>query len=447
MNLEKIKHLLNAELVGQDVSFEQVSTDTRTIPKDSLFVALEGPMHDGHRYLSEALKKGAKAVLVTKRSQVPENASALVVPDSIEALGQLAKYHRLQFNVPCIAVTGSCGKTTVRSMINSILSLMGKTLTPKANYNNHIGMPLTLLNLNAEHQYIVLEMGASAPFEIAYLSTIGKQNIALVTNVHPAHLEGFKTQEGVATAKAEIYEGLDDDGVAVLDLDSPYAQNFKKVIGQRKIISYGTKHEAMIRADNIMKKGLGFSFTLTTPKGKVEVTLKVPGQHNVTNALAACACVYSLDVPLTVIQKALESFSGVSGRMKVTQLRREITLIDDTYNANPGSFEVAIDFLKQCTNKKILVVGDMGELGVQAREQHHALGIHAKSQGIDALYAIGTLSKLAVESFGEKAKWFNDKQGLLDALKRCSSATILVKGSRSMQMDTVIDAIKTDKDN
>lgn len=444
MKLSTIKKVLNAELIGQDVSFDKVSIDTRTLEAGSLYVAIKGEQFDGHQFVKQAFDLGACAALVSDTASVPQTGSALVVEDTIQALGQLAQYHRQQFDIPCIGITGSCGKTTTRGMVNHILSFVDKTHTPQRNFNNHIGLPLTLLELNNSHKFLVLEMGASAQFEIAYLSTLAKQNIALITNVQPAHLEGFGSIEGVAKAKSEIYEGLENDGIAILNLETPYVEQFKQVIGQRKTITYGHRDDAMIYAKNIKNSLSGSSFTLCTPKGDVAIQLNVPGEHNVTNALAATACVYPLEVSLKTIQEALQSFDGVQGRMRRIHINDKLTVIDDTYNANPGSFEVAIDYLKQADNQKIIVMGDMKELGENCEQMHKVLGETAKAKGIDKLYATGPLSQLTVKAFGDNGFWFEDKASLTKALKNNQDdSTILVKGSRSTKMEQVIQGLQS----
>ncbi len=439
MNLEQIKSITGAKLFGPNVDIESLATDTRQPLAHRLFVALKGEQHDGHQFIEQAIQKGASAVLISDESKLPLGVSALVVPDCTLALGLIAKAHREQYHMPSIAITGSCGKTTVRSMVGHLLSHVGKTLVPQKNYNNHIGLPLTLLDLNASHQFMVLEMGASAIGEIAYLMSIANPTISLITNIHPAHIEGFGSLEGVVKAKSEIYEGLRADATAILNVDSPYAEIFLEKIGSRPVVTFGIKGSAMVKAQSVVEDSRGCSFDLVTPQGTIFIQLAVPGRHHVENALSAVACVTTLNLELEVIKQALESFSGVDGRMRKTDFADGTVLVDDTYNANPGSMQVAVDYLKTCRGERILVMGDMAELGADAKDWHQKLGQLAKQSGIDKLVATGPLSQLAVEAFGQHGQWFKDKRSLMDELLLTNpGATILVKGSRSAQMESVV---------
>ncbi|HET9843411.1 MAG TPA: UDP-N-acetylmuramoyl-tripeptide--D-alanyl-D-alanine ligase [Gammaproteobacteria bacterium] len=442
MRLSQVKKILNAELIGQDVSFDAVSTDSRTLPRDSLFVALTGENFDGHNFIEDALKKGAKAILVAQKEVVPQSASALLVADPIEALAKLARFHRAQFSIPCIGVTGSCGKTTVKSMIGAILSRVGKTLISQGNFNNHIGLPLTLFNLKKEHQFIVVEMGASAPLEIAYLGQVAQPTIALITNVHNAHLSGFGSLENVAKTKAEIYEALDTDGVAILNHDSPYAAFWQKIIGFRKTVTFGIHKPAAIKADKIHYNHFKTAFRVATPKEQFEVTLNLPGEHNVQNALAAIACIYHLNIPKALIQEALYAYQGVPGRLTPHELSNGIQLIDDTYNAIPDAVEAAIEVLAKSEHEKLLVMGDMAELGVHSEMFHERMGAKAKKVGIDHLWAVGPLSQSMVKAFGVQGRWFASKAELMAELKKIDKPmTILIKGSRSSGMEELVDGL------
>lgn len=431
---------LAAEHKGIDKGFIGVSTDTRTMKPGVLFVALRGPNFDAHEHIREAEAKGAAALLVER--VVDSTLPQLIVVDTRRALGRLAAAWRQHCNTPLIAITGSNGKTTVKEMCRVICSQVGETLATEGNLNNEIGVPLSLLRLAPEHRYAVIEMGASKPGEIAYLTDLTQPDVAVITNVGPAHLTGFGAVEDVARAKGEIYAGLRENGVAVINADGVYTDLWREMAGTHRQSYFGAAAESDITAQ-WRPTATGTQVDLQTPAGKAEILLPLPGEHNVMNALAATAACLALGIDLTAICNGLAQIRGVAGRLTISVTDNGVRLIDDSYNANPSSMRAAIDVLAAYPAPRILVVGDMGELGVNAVQLHRETGLYAKAAGIDALYAIGELSQAVVDAFGSGAKHFTDREMLLADLQQELGAqvTVLVKGSRSAQMELVVAAI------
>ncbi len=368
-----------------------------------------------------------------------------VVPDTTEALGQIALVNRERFAGPAIAITGSSGKTTVKEMTAAILSRCGPTLATRGNLNNHIGVPLTLLGLAPEHRYAVIEMGASAAGEIASYCRWARPDVALVNNIGAAHLAGFGSLEGTARAKGEIYRGLGEGGVAVVNLDEPFAGGWLDALGETVRISYGVAAErADVRARDIRMDEDGCCHFVLDLKGEtVAVSLPLPGRHNVHNALAAAACALAVGAPMARIGEGLAQVSTVGGRMRVCTGAGGARLIDDSYNANPGSVRAAIDTLARFDGRRVLVLGDMGELGASEAELHREVGEYARQQGIDELWAVGRLSAYACVGFAGAARHFEDRNSLAVALRPLlePTVTVLVKGSRSAGMEAVVAAL------
>lgn len=442
MQLNEIAEVLQAELQGASVGFQKVSTDTRTIEKDNLFFALTGPNFDGHDYLNTAKEKNAAAAVVSKN--VDCNLPLLKVNDTIEALGKLAAYYRSKFNLPIIAVTGSCGKTTTKSMIANILNLRAKTMCTQGTMNNHIGVPLTLLQLQPEHKFSVVEMGANAPGEIAYLSGLAKPQVTCVTNIAPAHLEGFGSIKGVAAAKSEIYQALPREGVAVINADDNYSSYMVAQSNAEKRLLFGIQNKADIQGRNVQLNRQGCpEFTLVMPEGSVEISLPLVGEHNVMNALAAAACAYAVGFSIDDIKKGLETLKPIDMRLVRYQGLRDSCVIDDSYNANPLSFDAALHVLSMTDGKKLLVVGDMAELGKDAVRFHSEVGAKAKNLGVNKLYAIGELSQYTAQNFGKNACCFNTHEALIAELQNdlAQDVTVLIKGSRKAEMEKVVRAI------
>jgi UDP-N-acetylmuramoyl-tripeptide--D-alanyl-D-alanine ligase len=432
---------LAAERSGADVEFHGVSTDTRTLAPGALFIALRGPRFDGHDYVAEATARGAAALLVEHAvdSALPQ----LIVRDTRLAMGRLAAAWRLHCNTPLVAITGSNGKTTVKEMTRAIFAQTGTVLATEGNLNNDIGVPLTLLRLTPQHRHAVIEMGANHAGEIAYLSDLAQPDAAVITNAGPAHLAGFGTLEGVARAKGEIYRGLRENGVAVINADDPFADLWRGMAGTQRQLCFGMMPEAIVSA-RWEAAGCGSRLWLQTPAGETELLLPLPGQHNVMNALAATALALALEVKLDAVRRGLEGMQGVAGRLAQRNAFNGAQLIDDSYNANPASMRAAIDVLAARPAPRVLVVGDMGELGETAAELHRAVGEYARAAGIEALYATGPLSAATAEGFGSGAKYFEDCAALATALHQVLTAdmTVLVKGSRSARMERVVEALQ-----
>jgi UDP-N-acetylmuramoyl-tripeptide--D-alanyl-D-alanine ligase len=431
---------LEAKTIGRDVSFNGVSTDSRSIVPGSLFIALHGPNHDGHQHVAAAAAAGAVAALVEYPVDcvIPQ----IIVEDSRLALGQLASSWRRELATPLVAVTGSNGKTTVKEMCAAILGAAGETLATRGNLNNDIGVPLTLLRLQQQHRYGVIEMGANHPGEIAYLTALAHPQVAILNNAAAAHLEGFGSLEGVARAKAEIFEGLDDNGVAIINDDDAFAPLWRELTRSKQILSFGLEQGADVTA-RWQGDVYGSRLEITTPVGEFRIDLGLPGRHNVMNALAAIAAATALNIESEQIVAGLESMQAVGGRLQVRHARNGATLLDDSYNANPASLRAGIKVLAECAGQRYLALGDMGELGAEAAELHRQVGDEARRAGLDRLYACGVLSCAAVEAFGENGHYFEQQQQLIEAMlpEMKDDVTVLVKGSRSSHMERVVEAL------
>jgi UDP-N-acetylmuramoyl-tripeptide--D-alanyl-D-alanine ligase len=438
---------VNGVLYGEDHEFVGVSTDTRTVSSGQLFVALKGPNYDAHNFVQDALKKGAAGVLVQRKLKI--DAPQIIVPDTQLALGRLAAAWRQQFSIPVIAITGSNGKTTVKEMIVSILKQQGSVLSTRGNLNNEIGVPLTLLQFLASHDSAIIEEGASHPGDISYLSELVKPTVAVVTNAAGAHLEGFGSLDAVARTKGELFENLPEGGTAVINADDKYASLWKSLAGDKKIITFGLSAAADVRGllgEGALKKAeslKGCRLEITTPEGECSVLIPLMGRHNAINALAATAAALSAGVKLDVIKKGLESVKPVPGRLEWKVGVNNARILDDTYNANPASFSVALDVLSAYPGDRYLALGDMAELGEKSEGFHEQAGRQARDSGVSHLYAIGEYSRFAVEAFGEQAWHFSAQEQLVDRLREDMNAnvTLLVKGSRSSRMDKVVEAL------
>jgi UDP-N-acetylmuramoyl-tripeptide--D-alanyl-D-alanine ligase len=440
MHLHEVAQALGARAIGPDVEFGVVSTDSRNLPAGALFIALRGERFDGHRFAARTLAQGAAAVMVDERTDL-DVSPAIVVRDTRLALGQLAAWHRNHLSVKVLAITGSNGKTTVKEMLASILkSQVGNAavLATTGNLNNDIGMPLTLLRLTPEHTYAVLEMGMNHPGELDYLSRLARPDAALVNNALRAHLEGLGSVEAVARAKGEIYAGLKEDGVALVNAEDPHASVWRELAGTHRIVEFGLDR-GDVRADYRL---LDFSaeLNLYTPAGDVSLTLNAPGLHNVRNAVAAAAMAHVTGASLENIAKGLAGYSGVKGRLQPHVCILGARLIDDTYNANPDSVSAAIAVLAAQPGQRILVLGDMGELGANSVDLHCEIGETAKQAGIDRLLCLGELSVNTAQSFGPGAMHFERIEELLAETEQAlgPDVTVLVKGSRFMQMERVV---------
>ncbi len=440
------QYLPSARLVGDGgLQFLRVHTDTRSLKPGDLFVALKGERFDAHDFLAQAKTQGAVAALAQQglTSELP----GLLVTDSKLALGQLAAGWRSRFNLPLIAVTGSNGKTTVTQMIASILrAWKGEgAFATEGNFNNDIGVPLTLLRLRASHEAGVVELGMNHPGEIAYLAGLTQASVALVNNAQREHLEFMATVEAVAQENGAVIAALPASGVAVFPADDDYTPVWKTLAGSRATLTFAETGAADVTGD-ARWTGQGWQVKGKTPQGGLDFSLQVAGRHNVKNALAATACALAAGVPLAAISAGLCAFLPVKGRSRAMQLDiagRMLTLIDDSYNANPDSVRAAIDVLAELPGPRLLVLGDMGEVGDQGPAFHAEVGTYARERGIDQVFTLGQQSADASRLFGAGQHFGDDVDALQSAVTDALSslASVLVKGSRFMKMERVVHAI------
>ena len=444
LRLADVARWTGGRLHGDDVAVDAVSTDTRSLATGALFVALRGERHDAHDFAEAARSNGAVALLVERA--LPVDLPQVVVADAQEALGQLARAVRARSNARVIGITGSNGKTTVKTLLASILSLHGRTHVNAGNLNNEVGLPLTLLAMPIDTEYAVVEMGAGKPGDIAYLARIAQPDVSVVNNVAAAHLERMGTLQGVAETKGAIYRALPNDGVAVINADDAFADYFALLAGTRRCLRFGLLRRADVSANLELDGGDDGHFRLLAPAGAVEVALPLRGRHNVMNALAASAVALALGVPLATIKAGLEAASAVAGRLARHAHASGALVIDDSYNANPGSFAAAIASLAAEPGERVLVMGDMAELGTDAERLHAEVGALARRSGIERLRATGRLSRAAVEAFGGGATHYAEQAPLIEALRAelHAGVVILVKGSRSSAMDRVVKALQGD---
>ncbi|MFT6097729.1 MAG: UDP-N-acetylmuramoyl-tripeptide--D-alanyl-D-alanine ligase [Arenicella sp.] len=437
MPLSQIAHVLNGEQSGGDVMLQNVSINTRDECQGRLFVALKGENFDAHEFVSQAEQAGAGALLVERavETQLP----TVMVKNTHKALVDLATWWRSQFALPVIGVTGSVGKTTVKEMLACIFAELGRGVVTKGNLNNEIGVPLTLMGLQANDLYAVIEMGMNHAGEIGRLSAMARPTIALVNNAAAAHLEGLGSIEAVAKAKGEIYQGLAIDGIAIINNDDEFAGLWHELAKDHSIMTFGLSTDADVTADYDENKR-GLVIKVKANGKKLKIKLASVGEHSVRNALAAVTVALAAKIPIKSIEAGLANFKPVSGRLNIETLA-DVELIDDTYNANPASMRAAINVLVR-NDDNLLVIGDMAELGAAAEAEHKLLGVHAKKRGVKALYACGEYAELVVASFGSGAVAFNSQAALIERLRSDQlSGTILVKGSRSAKMERVVEAL------
>jgi len=443
LTLKELAGFLKVPFQGADIELSGISIDSRGIQKGELFVALKGENLDGHAFISEVTDRGAAALLISQPTDT--HLPFILVPDTLLALGQLGCLFRERYQGPVIAITGSTGKTSVKEMTAHILRGQGSVLANKGNFNNEVGLPLTLFDLNENHDFAVLELGARQAGDLTYLGCIAKPQVAIVNNVGPAHVEIFGSEEGTAAAKGEIYHQLASDGVAVINLDDKYAASFKITAANKRILSFSlTNKAADLSVKNLQLEAFGSRFILVMEQGEAWVHLKIPGEHAVYNALAASALVRALNLPLELIVQGLDSFAGVERRLQRRQGLKGALIFDDTYNANPASFKAAVDVLSHQLGPKILVVGDMLELGVDAEMYHRQLGEYAHHKNINSLLAVGKLAQHAAIAFGAQGQHFDNKMDLINRLKNILSAdtSVVVKGSKAMRMWEVVAGVE-----
>ncbi|THF61900.1 UDP-N-acetylmuramoyl-tripeptide--D-alanyl-D-alanine ligase [Pseudothauera nasutitermitis] len=452
LSLQDASRALSARATGV-ARFTHVGTDSRAVKPGQLFVALRGERFDGHDFIADAAAAGAVAALVDARwaaEHDPAPLPLLVVDDTRLALGALAAYWRAQLKLPLIGVTGSNGKTTVKDMCAAILRAQAaldgfgpeSVLATTGNLNNDIGLPLTLLVLRAEHRAAVVEMGMNHPGEIAYLTRIARPTVAIVTNAQRAHLLGMGSVAEVAREKGGIYEGLGADGVAVINADDPHAGYWRELNAGRRVVSFALRHPADV-AGHCVLHGLGCRVEINAPAGQLAFDLQVPGEHNARNAVGAAAACLAAGASLDAVGAGLAGYAGTRGRLQCRAALHGATLLDDTYNANPDSVRAGIDVLASTPGRKILVLGDMGEIGQTSAQVHDEIGGYAKSKGVDALYALGEMSAVAARNFGEGGAHFNGVDALVGALtgELDADTVVLVKGSRFMRMERVADRL------
>lgn len=429
-------------LHGADRAFEGVSTDSRTISSDQLFFALAGPNFDGGKFVAEAAGKGAAAAVVA--AQVSNDVAQIAVDDTRLALGRLGAAWRDNQSAIVVGVTGSNGKTTLKELIAACLSQTAATIATAGNLNNDIGMPLMLLRIDAEHQFAVLEMGANHVGEIAYLTSLAKPDVVVITNAGTSHLEGFGSIDGIAQGKGEILCGEPRPRCAVLNAEDAYFDYWRSMVDDIDVLSFGLLEGADISASNIIGGKGDTSFTMRLHDAEIDVRLPLVGTHNVRNACAAAAVAVALGVNAQQIKAALESVTPIAGRLQPAEGIHGATLFDDSYNANPVSVTAAGEFMAALEGENWMVLGDMGELGTDAKALHRNVGKELHDRGIDRLFAVGELSQETVYAFGAGGVWFEsiDKLIALVASELTADVNVLVKGSRAARMERVVAAIR-----
>lgn len=448
MSLAQIAQVTDGQLLNCPdavLMVKNISTDTRTVSAGSLFLALQGERFDAHDFAAQAADKDAVAIVVSR--PLPDvSLPQILVADTRIALGQIAAWVRNQLDLQIVAITGSCGKTTVKEMCAAILRQSAPVLATQGNLNNEIGVPQTLLRLTPDEHYAVVELGANHPGEIAWTTSLVKPDVAVINNVAAAHLAGFGSLRGVAVAKTEIFSGLSETGTAIINADSEFYDWWREILSVRTL-SFGVENpKADFRAENIEQNEAGIaSFMLICPLGRIAIQLPVPGLHNVSNALAAAAVTTSLGLSLEQVKSGLMTMVPVKGRFCVQKLSDSVTVIDDTYNASVQSVMAAIDTLSVMPGHRVLVFGDMGELGADAATLHRQIGEHAKAKKLDTVLTIGELSRNTAEA--ASGQHFVNKESLYQALQQLMQqqrpVTILAKGARSARMEDVVTFVKS----
>ena len=448
MSLHEASAAIGAKALGE-ARFLSVSTDTRTLARGALFVALRGERFDGHRFLDAAKNRGAAAAMVDSKSAArsPEF-PLLVVDDTRRGLGRLARHWRGRFDIPLVAVTGSNGKTTVKEMIAAILRAhFGEihVLATEGNLNNDVGLPLTLLNLREHHRAAVIELGMNHPGETESLAAITSPTVALVNNAQREHQEFLNGVAEVAREHAAVFGALRPNGVAVINADDGFAAYWRGLLARkpvRAVRDFGVDNPAQVSGRHVVAH-FGSRIELRAPEGEVTIELHADGRHNVLNACAAAASALVAGASLGAVARGLAAFRPVGGRMQRLSARSGASLIDDSYNANPDSVRVAIDVLAAERGTKFLLLGDMGEVGERGVQFHEEIGRYARKRGVDRLYATGILSRAAVRAFGEGARHFEAVEEMIVAAREevVSNAVALIKGSRFMRMERVVQAL------
>ena len=416
--------------------FHAISINSKKIKKDDIFIAIKGLNFDGHDYINEAFKNGAIAAIISDEEKISKN--TILVNDTKKSLADISSLFLMKFKPFVIGITGSNGKTTTKELIKSILDSnygTNKILATHANYNNDIGLPLTIFNLNSEHSHIVIEMGMNHPKEISYLANIAPPNFAVITNIGEAHIENFKNREAIANEKKDILRNLKAEGTAILPKDSEFFNFLVKDLKNVKVLSFGMRKDADISCELLDHKKI----LIKTPKYDLEIKSKLLGHNNISNILAAVTCAYQLKINPTKIKEGIENITPIPSRLELKEGKKRAAIIDDTYNANPSSFLSAIEVLNEFPGKKILVIGDMAELGENSRIYHQELSRSIKETKIDITLGLGKYTKEIITLLGRNNSWFRSKDDLVKHLYSCmKGSTILVKGSRSMKMEEIV---------
>ena len=441
LTLSALAKVTDGEGFGEDVSINSYCTDSRKIIANSVYFCLRGDRFDGHDFVNDAIAQGVCAIVCEERSDT--DLPQLVVSDSRRAFGLYANLWRRQMELSVIGVTGSNGKTTVKQLLAGVFEQAGQVHFTRANDNNEIGVPQTLLGLTEEHDYAVVEMGASARGEIKWLGSLVQPSVAVITNASAAHLEGFGDAQSVAVEKAHIYTSLSDEGVAVINADDQNYDYWLGVCKGKKVITFGRSGDVIAK-----RSSDGSGITIEYDGQSASCSYALYGEHNVQNAAAAAACAIAAGLPLSVIANGLSTVDPVAGRLNTLSMGSGITVIDDTYNANPASTRAAIDVLAQSSGQRLMVLGDLLELGASEVEHHQSIGEYARTLGVDRLFTFGDLAQHAARTFGDHGDSFHNKAQLIDALndqisndEKSDHCTVLVKGSRSMKMEDVVAAV------
>jgi UDP-N-acetylmuramoyl-tripeptide--D-alanyl-D-alanine ligase len=443
LTLNQMAAIVGAEPAFADISVNGAVIDTRKVEAGNLFVALKGERVDGHDFLAQARESGAVAALVSE--QRDDALPQIVVQDVRKAFAAIAHAWQKQVRAKIIAITGSNGKTSVKEMVTAILRQAGPVTSTQGNLNNDLGVPLTVCRIDTEDKFAVIEMGTNHPGEIAALVKIAVPDVAIINNVAAAHLEGLGSEAGVAEEKGAIYAGLAKDGIAVVNADMPYQPVWQTMIGPRKSISFGLDSEADIKADYIQLDPASSHFLVQIDGISHHFDLPLPGMHNVSNALAAIAVSRALELPVAAMVKGLATMQSVPHRLQIREGIGQSRLIDDTYNANPGSYQQALQTLSGFNGEHWLVLGDFGELGNDSESIHTQMGEQARAAGVSRLLTVGEQSQKAALSFGEGAQHYEDIKTLQQYLQQAldSEVTCLIKGSRFMQLDKLADQLAT----
>jgi UDP-N-acetylmuramoyl-tripeptide--D-alanyl-D-alanine ligase len=448
----------NADKQAEKIQALRINTDTRTLQSGDVFLALRGDNFDGHNYLEQAQAKGAIAAIIDKDYDLIKASDVLsfpllVVDDTLLALGKASLWNRQKFTGPLIAITGSAGKTSVKSMASHMMQLLGDCWSTPGNFNNHIGAPLTLLGLEPQHKTAVIELGASAEGEIAYTSQFANPDVVIITNVSSAHLEGFGSIETIMRTKGEIIDALSVDGCAVLNADDVFYSDWVLRASPRSVLSFGIKNYADVMAKNIVCHEHGSHFDVVYQGQTLPCEIPLLGRHNVLNALSAIAAGLALGLELEKIVFQFKTLPMVNGRLQWVEGEGGIRILNDSYNASPASVKAAIDVLALWKEKAWLVLGDMAELGDDSAAIHAEIGEYAQQKGIAHFVATGTACRYAVEAFTQtlateesasrNACWFEQQSELLKYINenKQPSQVFLVKGSRSAGMDKVVTAL------